>query len=125
DGFPRMMAEDPDDVVYQVRAQQVPDHLLVLGDDQNTLNCGSNPSSLVRRITYEVVDTTETRMQAPFLLRENVPTNIVSSCNEQTVQTGATCTSNLSYLPGAMGEFSDFLAPGCPSSASVTPWLCL
>jgi hypothetical protein len=100
---------------------QKPDHLYVLTDTQFTPNCGSGPSSLVRKITYEVLDTTNNRMQVPFLLKENVPTNIVSSCNGGVVQTGATCTSNVSYYPGALGEFQDFLSPGCPSSQNVVP----
>jgi hypothetical protein len=60
-------------------------------------------------------------MQIPFDLRENVPTNVVSSCNNQVVHTGATCTQNTIYEPGLMGEFTDVLFPGCPSSSSVTP----
>jgi len=54
-------------------------------------------------------------------LRENVPTNIYSSCNGQLVQVGATCTSNISYQPGLMGEFTDYLSPGCPASAGDSP----
>jgi hypothetical protein len=97
-----------------------PDHLTVLTDSQQTVNCGSNPSSRVRQITYNVIDTAGSRMQVPFSLRENVPTNTVSSCNQQVVQTGATCTSNIAYEPGALGEFTDFLSPGCPSSPTIT-----
>ena len=97
-----------------------PDHLTVLSDSQQTVNCGSNPSSRVRQITYNVIDTAGSRMQVPFSLKENVPTNIVSSCNQQVVHTGATCTSNIVYEPGALGEFTDFLSPGCPSSPTIT-----
>ncbi|MGH9530735.1 MAG: hypothetical protein ACRD2S_12555 [Terriglobales bacterium] len=100
---------------------QMPDHLYVLTDTAQTLNCGSDPSTQSRQITYEVVDATDFRMQAPFLLKENVPTDIISSCNEQPIMTGATCTSSISYYPGQSGEFTDFLSPGCPSSVSVTP----
>jgi hypothetical protein len=99
---------------------EMPDHLSVLADTQQTINCGSNPSSRVRQITYSVVDTAGSRMQVPFSLKENVPTNIVSSCNQQVVQTGAACTSNIAYEPGALGEFADFLSPGCPSSPTIT-----
>jgi hypothetical protein len=95
--------------------------MYVVKDAQNTVNCSPNPDSRERDITYEVVDTTDTRMQVPFLLRENVPTNIVNSCNSQIVQVGATCTSNTSYEPGALGEFTDFLIPSCPASPTDSP----
>jgi len=100
---------------------QVPEHIVVLGDTQATQNCGAGPSTLARRITYVVDDTNGVRMQTPFLLKENVPTNIKRSCNNTTVQTGATCTPNLSYAPNLMGEFQDFLSLGCPSSQNVVP----
>lgn len=102
-------------------AVQVPDHMYVLTDVQNTLNCSPNPNSREREITYSVVDGTNAPMQIPFLLKENVPTNITSSCNGKVVQTGAICTSNLSYLPGQLAKFTDFLAPGCPSSPQNSP----
>lgn len=100
---------------------EIPYDIQVNTDVQETINCGSNPSSLERQITYNVLDTTGTRMQFPFNLRENVPTNITSSCNQQIVHTGATCTTNTLYEPGAAGEFTDVLFPGCPSSSGVTP----
>lgn len=100
---------------------QQPDHMYVLTDDQKTVNCGSNLSSRTRQITYEVVDTTNAQMRVPFLLRENVPTNIVSSCNGHVVQVGATCKSNVIYLPGTPGLFTDVFVPGCPTSQSNSP----
>ena len=100
---------------------QQPDHLVVLGDSQQTINCGSNPSTLLRTITYQIADPTGAGMRQPVSIRENVPTNTVSSCNNQVVQTGATCTLNTSYQPGVLGEFSDFLSPGCPSSPTNSP----
>jgi hypothetical protein len=110
----------PVQVEVPITVQQ-PDHLSVLTDTQATKNCSPNPDSRERDITYEVVDATDTRMQTPFLLKENVPTNVVNSCNSQIVHVGATCTSNVNYFPGGLGEFTDFLIPGCPSSPQNSP----
>jgi hypothetical protein len=100
---------------------QVPDHLVVLSDSQQTLDCGSDPSTRLRTVTYEVDDVDDRRLQFPFSMRENVPTNIVSSCNGSTVQTGANCVLNTTVEPHLSGEFSDFLSPGCPNSPTNTP----
>ena len=99
----------------------IPDHLEVLSDTQQTVNCSPNPSSLVRIITYRVDDASGARIQFPFSMRENVPTNIVSSCNGGVVQTGANCTLNTLYAPNLTGEFSDYLSPGCPNSRTNVP----
>jgi hypothetical protein len=100
---------------------EIPDHLEVLSDTQQTVNCSPNPSSLSRIIIYRVDDATGARIQFPFSMRENVPTDIVSSCNGGVVQTGANCTLNTLYYPYLTGEFADGLSPGCPNSPTNTP----
>jgi hypothetical protein len=99
---------------------QVPDHLAVNTDTQQTVNCGSNPSTMEREITYFVQDVNNALVIAPFLLRENVPTT-VSSCNGGTLHTGSTCSIITAYAPNIAGEFTDVLMPGCPSSSANTP----
>lgn len=99
----------------------VPDHLLVLNDKTSTQNCGSNPGSAVRAILYEIKDQNDLVLNTVVSMRENVPANTVSSCNNQTVQTGQTCTLNTNFQPGVISEFIDALSAGCPVPASNSP----
>jgi hypothetical protein len=98
----------------------VPDHLVVLSDSTQTQNCGSNPSTLFRQIKYEIQDQNNSQLLTAIGMRENVPTT-VSSCNENIVSTGASCTLNTSFFPGVLSEFTDFLSPGCPNSSTNSP----
>jgi hypothetical protein len=101
-------------------AAQMPDHLTVLADVTVTLNCGANPSSQGRSVTYFIKDQEDQQMLSDIQMRENVPTT-VSSCNGNVVQTLVNCTSNTFLKPNNIGEFTDFLSPGCPSSPSNSP----
>lgn len=99
----------------------VPDHLLVLNDATSTQNCGANPSTELRAILYEIKDQNDQMMSTIISMRENVPANTVSSCNNQVVKTGQTCFLNNSVQPGVISEFIDALSPGCPNSPSNSP----
>jgi hypothetical protein len=96
------------------------DHLLVLSDSTQTQNCGSNPSTLLRQITYEIKDQNNNQLLTVISMRENVPFT-VSSCNGSIVHNGTSCTLNTSLLPNVLSEFTDFLSPGCPNSSTNSP----
>jgi len=100
---------------------QVPDHIEVLTDVFQTINCGSNPSTQFRTITYRLDDASGNIIRFPVKIRENVPTNLTTSCNGSTVLTGATCYLNTTAVPYTVGEFADGLSPGCPNSPSNSP----
>jgi hypothetical protein len=99
---------------------QFPDHLVVNSDTQETVDCGSNPSSTRRFITYIIDDATGQQMLSSISMRENVPVT-TSSCNGSVVHTGSSCFINTDASPYTIGQFTDALVPGCPTSADVTP----
>lgn len=105
----------------QQSVTQVPDHLFVRNDTQATVNCGSNPSSLLRTIHYEVDDANGSKILSFFLqVRENVPPT-TSSCTGAAVSTGSTCFVAVDAEPFVAGEFNDNFSPGCPSPPSNSP----
>lgn len=100
---------------------QVPDHLVVSQDTTSTPNCPSGKHVSLRQINYLIEDPSNTPIATNPRIRENVPTNIVSSCTNSVVQTGATCTSTFNFLGGGVGSFTDVLSAGCPGATTPTP----
>lgn len=93
---------------------------MVFKDITTVIQCGANPSTLQRNITYVIEDVNGNDMLAPISMRENVPPT-TSACTGNPVQTGASCTINTEYAPNVISEFTDVLSAGCPSSPSDSP----
>jgi hypothetical protein len=100
---------------------QVPDHNRVQSDTQSSIDCGNNSSTLIRAITYIIEDSNNSQLGSSVSIRETAPSNLTSSCNGSTVQTGNVCFLNTSDSPHSIGLFTDFISPGCPSSPSNSP----
>lgn len=90
---------------------QVPDHLLVQSDVQQTLSCSGNPDQ--RQITYDIVDANGNQVCALTTVREQFTNRSPNSCGGP-VQTTETCTV-------VSGGFTDTLSPGCVVAGHNTP----